>query len=80
MQKYINCEFGYLDKNGVNQLLIYTGISKTSLKGLTCNHCGKSLKSKSHTFNDEDGAEWLFGSECVKYVWGAGLVKLSESK
>ena len=80
MRKYINCEFGYLDKDGTNQLLIYAGISTTSLRGLVCSHCGKPLKSKAHTFNDEDGAEWLFGSECVKYVWGTGLTKLNESE
>lgn len=75
MQKYIMCEFSYFDKDNKLQRLIYTGKDKEHIKGLTCNHCGKPIKTLAHTFIDEEGAEWIFGNECVKKVFGVGLVK-----
>ncbi|ALS22255.1 hypothetical protein [Paenibacillus naphthalenovorans] len=73
--KYVACEFGYMDDNGFRRL-IYTGSEKQEYSGLECSRCGKELKGYiAHTFNDEDEAEWRFGSECVKYVFGAGLGK-----
>lgn len=74
-QKYIDCEFGYTQpSSGRNVLLTYTGT--TDGFGCECEHCGKKLKT-AHSFNGaEYGEEWLFGSECVKHVFGARLVKL----
>jgi hypothetical protein len=79
-EKYIWCEFGYTYKNGTHYSLLYTGTEKG--QGFECAHCGKKLFGKlSYLFTqDGNGPEWVFGSECVKNVFGAGLVTLKESQ
>lgn len=73
--KYISCEFGYMTDSGL-MYLVYTGSEKQEFTGEKCFRCGKELHNKiAHTFNDEDGAEWRFGNECVKHVIGVGLGK-----
>jgi hypothetical protein len=74
--KYIDFEFEF---NGT--LMNYTGVCTESLGGFDCVKCGKPLKSKAHAFTGSiNGEEWLFGNDCVKYVFGAGLVTLKESQ
>lgn len=69
MKKYIDCKFNYIDSDGELVILTYTGKTNEHIKGLCCNICNKEIKTCAHTFNDENGAEWIFGSECVKKVF-----------
>jgi hypothetical protein len=79
-EKYVWCEFGYTDPDGTNYILNYNGkFTDASIKGFHCKHCGKELKSVAHDFtNIEDETQVLFGSECVKYVFGAGLIRMKK--
>jgi hypothetical protein len=77
-EKYIDCEFSYFDKYGKCILLVLTGIIKRDKQNYfdVCEHCGKPLKSTIYTFTRTDSGqneEYIFGSECVKHVFGAGL-------
>lgn len=75
--KYLWCEFGYDLKDGRNYGLTYTGTTKGG-GNMTCCHCLKALKGTVYTFNGADyEEEWYFGPECVKVVFGAGLVDQS---
>lgn len=72
--KYIACNFGYWDqKNDRTVSLIYTG--KYKGMGNECQHCGKKIHGYAHFFTEEspESEEWVFGTDCVKYVFGAGL-------
>lgn len=75
--KYIDLEFSYLDGNEV--LLNYNGFDN-DMRGFQCAKCGKDLKTgHSFTANDENGEEYIFGSECVKSVFGVGVLTFKES-
>lgn len=75
---YINLEFSYFDKENNHHLMIFGGAVKEYLNGSFCSHCGKPFKTSAYYFQDsETNEEWLFGSECVKNVFGAGLGKYS---
>lgn len=72
--KYIDIEFCYNDPNRKEPVyMTYTGTDKG--KGFTCCKCDKKLYGKvSHLFTGSQyGEEWVFGSDCVKYVFGAGI-------
>lgn len=76
--KYIMCNFGYYDEeNNRSVSLIYTGIFKG--QGNDCQRCGKKINGKAHYFTEEspENEEWTFGSDCVKYVFGAGLQQVT---
>jgi len=78
-EKYLMCNFGYFDnRHGADRFvsLIFTHIDK----GLNqnCDRCGERLTGKQAYYftEDSEGQEaWIFGSTCVKYVFGAGLGK-----
>jgi hypothetical protein len=70
MKKYIDLEFCYTDSKPV--YMVYTGKEKAN--GLNCAKCDKKITGNAHFFTgSEYGEEWVFGSECVKYVFGAGI-------
>lgn len=73
--KYIDMEFTfYSEKYKEVKYLNYNGIDREGINGLKCAKCSKPLKSKAYNFTDnEEGSEWLFGSECVKYIISAGF-------
>lgn len=69
-EKYIDCEFGYNDDNR-QVYLLYGGYGE--LNGIHCCRCNKPLR-KGHQFTEsEEGTLWVFGNECVHYVFGVGL-------
>jgi len=79
-ERYIMCNFGYFDKRRKEEhqyvSLIYTYVERG--RGQECARCGERLTVKlAHFFSEETGGqeEWVFGSSCVGYVFGAGLVK-----
>lgn len=78
--KYIDLEFGYTCPQGRNYTMTYYG-KTTDTKGFDCTHCGKPLRGAGHTFTEqENSCEVLFGSECVKHVFAAGLTKLAATE
>jgi hypothetical protein len=72
--KYMWCEFGYTHKkegSSRDVLLTYTG--RDDGQKQPCERCGKTIKGKAHTFTGEYGEQWLFGPDCVKKVFAAGI-------
>ncbi|MGG1571649.1 hypothetical protein [Fictibacillus sp. NRS-1165] len=76
-EKYLWLEFSYFENNE-HIILLYAGYKKY-VGGLECAKCGKKLKT-GHIFTamNRYEEEWIFGSECVKAVFGEGLKKLNE--
>jgi len=76
---YIGLEFGYRNPVSDEAITLYlTDIVKrdSDFNYDTCTHCGKALKKVIYTFTRTDSGqfeEYLFGSECVKQVFQAGL-------
>lgn len=69
-KKYLDCEFGYMHDNKF-VYLNYGGIH--DVPNMQCRRCKKRLL-RGHTFTEiEEGTLWVFGSECVQYVFGLGL-------
>lgn len=67
--KYIDLEFSYF-QDGEHILFNYNGYDK-QCSGLQCAKCGKDLKTgHSFTATNQNEEEWLFGSECVKDIFG----------
>lgn len=75
--KYIDFEFSYSDEEGLNNM-VYTGYEDAN--NLHCCKCEKPLR-KGHFFTGSENEEqWVFGTECVKWVFGAGLRKMRSKK
>ena len=77
-EKYMTCNFGYVHPVFGFQSLILTDIEVRNSKNPydVCSHCGKPLtKVIYHFTHEQEETSWLFGSECVKHVIQAGLVK-----
>lgn len=75
--KYIDIEFVYTD-NGSAARLMYTGYEDAH--NLLCCKCEKHLR-KGHFFtSSEDESQWVFGAECVKWVFGAGLKRIKRRR
>jgi hypothetical protein len=75
-KKYVDCNFGYWDReNDRNVSLIYTGKDKGM--GNHCHICKEKIHGPAHYFTEvsPEFEEWVFGPECVKHVFGAGLHK-----
>lgn len=73
--KYIDLEFSYLTEDCDSITLNYNGYDN-QLGGMECSKCGKKLKTgHSFTATNQNEEEWFFGSECVRDVFGAGIVK-----
>ena len=74
MKKEIGKIYNYKTKQGQNIQLMLTNIMVMDSDCYydECSHCGGNLKRKIYCFTevreDECGAEYLFGSECVKQV------------
>ena len=76
--KYIDLEFSYWD--GTEEILFnYNGYDNDTT-GFQCAKCGKDLKTgHSFTATNQNEEEWIFGSECVKSVFGVGVLTYKES-
>ena len=55
---------------------VWFEISKYNWNYDVCEHCGKPLKTVYSITPENDGLEYLYGSECVKTL---GLVKIKEN-
>lgn len=82
-ENYLDCEFSYFDINENKYIrLVLTDIIKRDKNNKydCCSYCKKELSKTIYSFTRTDSGEneeYIFGSECVKHVFGAGLVKVS---
>ena len=77
-EKYMMCNFGYHHPIFGLQSLVLVDIMQrdSNINYDVCSHCGKPLKKTIYVFvTEKENLEYLFGSECVKHVIQAGLVR-----
>jgi hypothetical protein len=81
-EKYLMLEFSYYDNKENKYIrLLFTDILKRTDKHNNygkCSHCNKDLKTTLYFFtrtDNEGQEEYVFGSECVRNVFQAGLGK-----
>lgn len=75
--KWMGCNFGYQHPKygSLSLILVDVLVMDDSVAWDDCSHCGRPLSKKIYVFvTEKDNIEYIFGSECVKNVFGAGIV------